>query len=87
MSTGSSTNLERPVDIKLQVKTPTRLITEIVGSAPCSGTLVKAWLIKVSIIILFGILHREVSIAERYEHHRLTIRFLRIEIHWQWQFI
>ena len=42
MSTGSSTNLERPVDIKLQVKTPTRLITEIVGSATCSGSLVKA---------------------------------------------
>ena len=33
MTTGSLINLDRSVDIELQVQTPSRLITEIVGNA------------------------------------------------------
>ena len=64
MITGCFINLERSINVELEVQTSSRLFTEILGSTSWSATPVKAILIEETIIILFGIIEKSWSLNE-----------------------
>ena len=85
MTACSFVNFERSVDVELQVQAPSRLFTEIVGHTAFSVAFVEALLVEQAMVVVLGVVHREVPVVERDEHHGLTVGFLRVEIHDQRQ--
>ena len=76
MTTSLEVDLDRAIDIKLEVHQPTRLIAEIISHTTWTCSLVITFLIKDTVIIMGRIFHLEVTVLETDEYHRLPIHLI-----------